>query len=1083
MSACVALRKPGDDTCDKNFIVRTLDTTTILVNASVNLAAGASTSDLTHVTVRLNGDVFLAAGFALPGGPCPGGFVPDPDNKGFTCHTGPFSKSATVGMNVVVVAPRSTRDGSIFSLDATLFEDNNPVTVTDPSEDVTVSAGPRYELVKTFQSSTSVGFDGPTGSTGKGLVQGWVIGIRSQQDDVRGLSALREPIIVDDLVVATPTTPVWLHACDTTSTGGWPDQVSVVAAPASQIRPPTISQCIPASSAVVAIQLDGLDWDRITVPPTIPLGIPTGLIAYFGLQTWVGLADIAAAGSVTVCNSVETSGPGDSTSRTWHPGTATPTWHPLDIAGRPNLIGGTEPIANNGECVDLALQTTAQFAKVPEIPANGGGVPDTSTTQSRIHFGNTGTSDYPDGAALCDKWDNSRFDLAGLSSNSSFDPLVDVEYGTGNWGANGPPTDGQRWYQQATQTCANSNFTPGPSASGIRLSTINGFLPPTPFAYNMVRITVREKIPISGYVDLVLRWRMMPGHVPGEEFRNYSAAFYPHFPVGAEWSTSDCPLDSSTPLACRSGLARGESAGFGSHWWTIIAGSVQVKKSRVDTVAYEPGDTVPWRIQARGVAPTGATSGLTRDVVITDTLPPGFTYVSPTKWTLPVGGLSPPTCTPAPQNAVTVQTCTWTIGALQWTSGYSVDFTFDTTVWPFAPSQVYRNVVHASTPDDPRPSAAGIDIRVSQADVLVVLAVGAAIQKSVSPAAPQPGNQLVYTLRYGNPSGTAVASMDAIDILPFNGDPRGSIFGVGSFALTGLTPSTKVPSPVEVTWASKDDPAVLDQVDGSDGYLDPFSAQPLGSSQWPCRIADIGNPVACPQITSLDQVTAIRLVGTGTAAQPFLPGSTGPFSVTLTYQVGECTPGDKFANSWMAQFEGLLPVRFLADTAAVDGCATGPSEPGISIAKEVQNAEGQWVETALLPSGAQVTWRITVTNVGNTLLHDLIVTDPAFNGCETAAAAAAPTEPPAGPVVQLHLHRSPAHSGIHQHCVCHRNWAERQKGRRRRRREDGDGAADVGGLPTDGRRSTRPVRFRHRRTGATGCHCPGLGPACGCPEW
>jgi len=259
-------------------------------------------------------------------------------------------------------------------------------------------------------------------------------------------------------------------------------------------------------------------------------------------------------------------------------------------------------------------------------------------------------------------------------------------------------------------------------------------------------------------------------------------------------------------------------------------------------------------------------------------------------------------------------------------TGFNVDFQFDAAISGFTPAGTHTNEAQASTPDDPSPfGSVALDLRRSTATVDVAQATRAAIDKSVVPAAPLPGGTVTYTLRYGNTSGTTVDSMDAVDILPFDGDPRGSHFGAGSLTLTGLIPSGHG----EVVWVSTVGPAALDLLDGvTDGFVDPASASPpspnpvLPSAQWPCRFIDVGT-TSCTGVTSLTQVTALRIVGTGPG---FLPSGSGPHPIGITFAVGaNAANGDTFANSWLARFEGLtFPVFVPAATATVTGGATTP---------------------------------------------------------------------------------------------------------------------------------------------------------------
>lgn len=1010
---------PGDDCHMRNLVVRTMDTTSIQVDYSIEPQGGPTGP--VRLAVRLNSalpQIQLAPGFTVGNLDCPG-FLIDADNRGFTCDFGSVSASRTRAIPVLVVAPMSTPHGSLFSLTASLTETGKP-SVSDDSEQVMVSAGPRYELVKRGVSVGSSAVPGPTGTAGNGIVERWAIAIRSLTNDWKGLSQVAEPIVLEDFLVTPAGIRQYLRGCSaSTSVSDWPSVVSSVGSPSSQLKQSTVT-CSQSGGANAPITADvsGIDWSRLTQPPTQPSNAPRGMVTYFVLETWVPLDEVPIGG-IDKCNEVETSVRGSASSNgTWAPAVApnptVSTWDPVDLSGFVNLLGtpGIEPVANNGACVRLTRPVVQQpapgafFFKAPVTPSgHGQAIPPTGTAESRMFFQSTGGLDYPAGAVLCDKWDDGRFFPASSgfligSGSGTFNPSVRVEFGRGDWG--GPidlTTDPQKWYRQATSTCDNAAFLVGPTLAtpltGAPLSSIGGLGSP-PAGTNMVRITILDSIPAvpaNTFADFRLHWQMQPGVPLGQEYRNYSAAYFPHLPAGQQWNRSNCPGGSTANPAC-SPLTRGQPAGQWSHWWTTIAGSVQVVKTRIDNITFNPGATVTWRVQARGVAPPGGGSGVTSNVVIEDLLPANFSYVpGSSTWALPPGGppvggppsgLLEPSCAP-PLPAQ--QTCSWTIGDLPWTSGFTVDFTFQTLISPFAPAQTYGNFARGRTPDDPAPfGGPGSDGRVGFATALVVQSLGADIDKLVSPAVASPGGTVTYTLRYGNPSSTAVASMDAIDILPYDGDARGSSFGPGTFVLSGVTGSAK-PAPAEVIWVSYQDPETLDLIDGArDGYLDTNAAGPAGalpSASFPCLLSQVGAG-GCPAI---EQVTALRLVGAGTPSQPFLSSGVGPFSVVLTYAVGPCVLGDTFTNSWFARFADLLPIRFQANASGVGGCA-----PGISVGKDVLDTAGNWVQSAVVPVGSDVSWRITVTNTGGTPLSGFAFTDPAFAGCEATAASAAPPQ-------------------------------------------------------------------------------------------
>jgi len=1029
---------PGDDCGPTNDRVRTLDESEFEVQLNVN--ADPTETVTPELTVEVSNGVRFSERFTVPVGSTgicrqtsPAVF--DAGRTSFTCTMNDFTNiSANLSLPVFVVAPMTVADGTTFDLTATMSE--GATTETDTYGPVTVTAAPRYDLVKQVWRA-SHDQPGPAGTGGRrGFLQQWVIGIRGGALDVngnpdpRGLSALPATIPLRDIVQATPASvPVWAHSCDAgTTRSGWPELVSpstvTLADPTSQLRRATIA-AVGCPSGIVSggtttITVSNIDWTRAADLPVNAAGggaLPnsrTGLVAYFTFNTWTANDDMDAAegaagdgvGSVLVCNSVETANGGTGAPGgisgpisfpTWSPSGAA-TWHPVDRFGDPNLSGNSEPIDNNGACAFGSIapadpgRPMGRAFKVPQFPApNGQGVPAGSITQSRLGFQNTSaTVAYPAGVVLCDKWDSSRYGPPAtgtfLRSIGNYPGGVRVEYGTGNWGgaAIGSPPDSVRWANQANARCEDSDLLPGASwtqdpntTTGPPSGATVAYPPGLPADVNMMRITALDPHPGGTNLDFFVHWEMpsAPPGIIGDEFRNYSAFFLPHTQT---FETSTCAGPGAGP--CGPGLRRAQPAGLRSHWWTLIGGTVEVQKDLIDPgLTYAPGSTTTWRIRAGGRPFIGATTvpvGKTTAVTLVDVLPPGFDYVPGTTTVLPE-----PSCvagTPSPG----FTTCTWDVGDLAWSpSGtFTLDFRFDVLISPFVPAGTYPNVVRAATPDDPTPYAQVIanDRRIDDATVMVGTATQVGINKSVAPLQPLPGESLTFFLRYGNPTGRDVISMDAVDLLPFDGDPRGSVIAPGSLTLAGVTATRG-----EAVWVSSEDPQTLDVP--PDGFVDPASAGPLTRPRW-CPLADVG-ATACPEVTAIGDVTAVRIVGSGTATSPFLPAGSGPFEIGLIFDVGlGARTGDTYINSWMARFEGFtFPLSFEAFAATVTTAG-----PALAVVKEVRDGDGNWVESTTVPLGAPAEWRITVTNTGGTTLSGFTFDDPRLAGCEASGAEAAP---------------------------------------------------------------------------------------------
>ncbi len=919
---------PGDDYNGTNDWVRTLDITTILVTYEVSPDPATGTGSIEITGSISGGPVFfdpvqpVTSGI---GGSCTGpngfGLLPTSTQAtSFSCDIAAIAPGASVSktFELEVIAPMSTPHLSSFTVDATISESGVP-RGSGQTVPTYVSAGPRFELIKRGVGALGGTVSGPPGSANPvpGVVQRWAIGVASLSSDPYGLSMLPGPLALNDLVGTTPAQDVWLHSCIKVAgynLSSWPQQVASSPSASQLLAPTPACTQSPQPNGPISISLAGIDYSRLTTPPS------QGLLGYFELQTWVSVADIdEAGGTLAVCNSVEVPTAGQLVNNVWTPGTGVVgTWHPVDVSNHPNLLGGAEPIDNNGACLaatkPVPQASESRWYKAAQAPFDGTGVAQSATPQSRIGYYNTGPATLPAGGGyICDKWDDSRFEPGPLPAPSLSIPWatnVKVEWGTGNWGSQSTAGDQTKWKEQATNDCSdNAMFT---SSTTVALSSLKGTTAPA--GVNVVRFTFVDSLPGSQFIQILLEWNIKSTVTPGEELRNYAAAYMPDRSL---YQSSNCSQNSVG--VCRTGLIKGESAGPNSHWWTVISGSVNVVKSRPspsDTFAFAPGGTMTWQVDATGVAPAVGAVGSTKAVTIVDTLPPGFTYLPGTST-----GLPEPVCT----SAVSPQVCTWTVGNLPW--GTTVTFSFQTSISLFEPPATYTNTARGETPDDPTPyDFPDPDPRIDTETVDVIRASGASIDKVASPAAPGPGDTVTYTLHYANLSSADLATMDAVDLLPFNGDPRGSVIGSGALTLTGVNPSSKVP-PEEI-WVSDSAPAALDALDGVDGYVDTKAAGifAVGLAQWPCTVSGStltaagGGP--CP--FSIGQVTALRFIGTGSIQKPFLPVGSGPHAMTLTYKLGQCITGNRFANSWLARFGDLLPIRYPAQTAATSGCADEP---------------------------------------------------------------------------------------------------------------------------------------------------------------
>ncbi|MFB4349802.1 beta strand repeat-containing protein [Microbacterium sp. CR_7] len=353
-----------------------------------------------------------------------------------------------------------------------------------------------------------------------------------------------------------------------------------------------------------------------------------------------------------------------------------------------------------------------------------------------------------------------------------------------------------------------------------------------------------------------------------------------------------------------------------------------------DRVVAQPGETVVYTLdyQLSGADADGVADGVT----LTDQLPVGLTYI-------------PGSATPAPvitTRADGGQTLTWNLNGVPVETQQAL--TYQARVGAdVEPGSALRNIAQAAI--------AGVLSDRSFVDVQVPNDGFTTIAKTADEAyIPNLAGDGVgtgsWTVTLGSQDPVTQAFTDTIDILPYNGDGRGTSFS-GSYALTDVTTvagSTVYYTDVDPTTLS-DDPS--DASNGSAG-------DPTGNT--------VGWTTTRPA-----NVTAIRVLG-----PELLPGATQSFVVGI--ETDGVEGGDILVNraQAIAEHTGLV-MRTSAPITVANFYSA-------SLKKYVQNAAGEWVDAntaAEYPTyqvGDTVPYRIVITNTGQGTLTDLVITDDLF---------------------------------------------------------------------------------------------------------
>jgi uncharacterized repeat protein (TIGR01451 family) len=383
----------------------------------------------------------------------------------------------------------------------------------------------------------------------------------------------------------------------------------------------------------------------------------------------------------------------------------------------------------------------------------------------------------------------------------------------------------------------------------------------------------------------------------------------------------------------------------------IVTATPAISKS-VDRSVVAPGvpATYTLKYSANGA---GAIPATVDGYQIVDTLPSGVTYVAGS-------------ATPAP--VVTTdgsgqQVLTWTLNGV----GTNADHTL-----------AYQAVAGSSvTPGQTLTNSAtasygGITTQPATAQVTVTTNGSTTIGKTADEAfipnvAGDGSGAGSWTVTVKSFDPTPQAFTDTIDILPYNGDGRGTSYS-GSYALTGVTavPNSQVYYTTADPGTLNDDPA-----DASNGSAGNVTGNTAGWST-----VKPANP------------TAVRVIGPALA-----PGAAQAFKVSI--QTTGAKGGDILVNRAQARAEHT---ELVMRTSAPISIANYYSA---SLKKYVQDAAGTWHDANTIEdypafrTGDQVNYRITVENTGQGTLTNVVISDdkyPAEGGFTIASLAPGATQ-------------------------------------------------------------------------------------------
>ncbi|MDR7385619.1 DUF7507 domain-containing protein [Promicromonospora iranensis] len=363
----------------------------------------------------------------------------------------------------------------------------------------------------------------------------------------------------------------------------------------------------------------------------------------------------------------------------------------------------------------------------------------------------------------------------------------------------------------------------------------------------------------------------------------------------------------------------------------IIYATPAIQKS-ADRSTVRPGEPATFTLtySANG---SGALPDTVDDYSVVDTLPVGMSYV---------GGSADPEPT-VTTNGEGQQVLTWSIDGVP--TNEPQELTYQAVAGnSVVPGQVLTNTATSSLAgESSRPATAQVTVSTS-GSTLIAKTTDQWFIANPDGSGDGEGSWTV-TLKSQDPLPQAYT--DTIDILPYNGDGRGTDFE-GTYRVTDV----EVPEGATVYYTEAD-PATLsdDPADESNGAAGDPDGNTVG---W--------------TTTQPENPTAIRVIG-----GELLPGATLAFRIDIETEGAD--PGDTWVNRSQARAEHTRLVMRTSEPLTMGTMYSA------SLKKYVQDLDGQWrdandvADAPVFRDGDTIRYRIVVENTGQGTLTDVVVSD------------------------------------------------------------------------------------------------------------
>ncbi|MCW1970870.1 MAG: GEVED domain-containing protein, partial [Anaerolineae bacterium] len=864
----------GPTTRDPDTIVRTNDRVTYQFAYNITgpfAAGGGSNSNATTISSTLPVGmqwISLPAQCAVGGIPNPGSGIFDlvtgsGDRRVLRCNVGDYDGVSAGAQGYVKSFYADARvlgslyNGTVVTVGGSISSTANTPVAASVIATNTVSAAPKYDLVKPTASVVSQPEEGPNGEDGFNVR--WRIDIYGPNTASLGNEPLAMPLVFSDTGAYSSTFPANFVLMD----WGGISPCYANTAPAGTI---TCAQSAPGGP--IGLVITGFN---VTTPGA------SGLYATYFLNFWVPITDVNnAGGSLLITNTLS-------------------NFDPNSVSGVSNYGPGLEPLTNNRATHTLNTNTTGFWQKrylktatanldnTTSANANNGLVVTGQRFLTRLTLNNTSNS-LMQNVMICDKFDNMRMVVTdGLPGNAVrmvvshaaggtvITPTYVAEYGTG-----GSP--GLAYWantnDQQYATCDNADST-----AGWFTSTLN--VPGGRDAITKVRIRftsdIEAKINTITYITQTVRNTFAFGPNAGQPMP--VGEMVPNYAT-YKWSGLPGWVLEGTGGANPNAIWSSPQHGYLANHAFLTRMVARITKATEPAIlgALNAGDGVTFTLTPNFTMAVSDT--IATNVTITDVMPQYLTYVP---GTATYNGLPfPPTII----YGSTSMTLVWQLPGTVVTSSTTLPvIRFRAVTAGDTPNgTALTNRAYIYTPDDLSDIASRTSTRAVNVSNQVALGVG----KETSTPFIEPGDLYTYTIYYSNVDPTApVPGVDSVDVFPFNGDGRlpASIIAPGGtqFVSASLMPSMTI-------YYTNTASALVPRL--------PISST---ASQWCAGPL----PGAAPCNFNYADVTAIRIRDDATLP-PY--SSTLPLTrrvVTLTFDSNGSNFGNIFTNRFSASPTGI----------------------------------------------------------------------------------------------------------------------------------------------------------------------------------